>query len=149
MAIIQSTLITGMGRRLIGNGFRSGSPIVLRHTHSFAGAAVTTADILELFEWPAYARFQSFRTVSTGIGGTINVDIGAMTGTLGDTTGRAMGTPLLVDDGDVNTALTATLATLTAAGKNGDTPLGIGLVPASNITAGAKTLTFEAVFFFD
>lgn len=149
MATKQTTLFTGQGRVLLPNNFRAGSPVKFIHTHSFAataGGALLSTDILELFTWPQFSRFGLFTMISASVG-AINVDVGVMTGTPGDTvTARTLGA-LLIDDGAANTTLVSTLLQRNTVGKNGDSPLSIGLVAASDITAGSKTITFEAEFY--
>jgi hypothetical protein len=148
MAIIQTALFTGMGRPgWPPTRFRVGSPIKFVHTHTFA-ATVESTDILELFEWPAHARFGLFTAITANVG-AINVEIGPMTGTLGDTAGsRALVANRLITATAANTTMVSTLLQRVTVGKNGDMPLGVGLQPASNITAAAnKTITFEVEFY--
>lgn len=146
MATIQSTFYTGNARPVFGNNFRSGSPIIFRHTHVFT-TAVLAADVLELFTVPAWAQFARFRALTANVG-AINAIIGKMTGTPGDAVTARTVTDDLFASAALNTAIESTLLQLATLGKNGDTPYSIGLDPASDITAAAnKTLTFEVTLF--
>lgn len=146
MATIQTRFFTGQGRPVLGNQFRSGSPIMIRHTHTFT-TTVLAADVLELFEVPPYARLFSFRCITANVG-AVNAVIGVMTGTPGDVVAVRTVNDALIATAALNTSLTSTLLQLETLGKNGDSPYSIGLDPAGDITAAAnKTITFEAVLF--
>lgn len=147
MATIQSTFYTGVARPVFGNNFRSGSPIIFRHTHVFT-TAVLAADVLELFTVPAYAQIARFRAITANVGAITATGIGLMTGTPGDTSAvRTVGTELIAA-GVLNTTLESTLLQLETLGKIGDSPVSIGLDPAADITAAAnKTITFEVTLF--
>ncbi len=146
MATKQTLFFTGVGRPVFGNNFRSGSPIVFRHTHTFL-AAVLTTDVLEMFMVPAYAQIKRFEMISANIG-AINANVGIMTGTPGDTAAVRTAGAELVSATALNTTILTTLAQRAAFGKIGDSPVSIGLTPASDITAAAnKTITFEVELF--
>lgn len=150
MATKQTAFFTGVNRLIPANRFRVGSPVKLIHTHSFAaaaGGALLTTDILELFPWPEFSRIGLFTMISASVG-AINVDVGVMTGTPGDAvTARTLVSASLVSAVAANTTIVSTLLQRATLGQNGDAPVSIGLVPASDITAGSKTITFEAEFY--
>lgn len=146
MATIQTKLFTGVARPVFGNNFRSGSPIIFRHTHVFT-TAVLAADVLELFTVPAYAQFARFRAITANVGAIAGV-IGKMTGTPGDAVTARTVTDDLFASANLNGAIESTLLQLETLGKNGDAPYSIGLDPAADITAAAnKTITFEVTLF--
>ena len=148
MAIIQSSFFTGVGRPVIPNSDRAGDAIIFRMTHTFL-LPVTTADILELFPVPQFESIHHLRVLTANVG-AINGTFALMAGTPGDTVqaNRTLSATPLINAGALNTSLDAAFADLIAVGRIGDSPVSLGMTPATNITAAAnKTLTIECVLF--
>ncbi len=142
MATVLSSLYLGANRIDIRRPTFSGMKMEMILTHTFL-AQVATTDILDLFPIPAYAQLTEFEIINANLG-ALNLAIGLMTGTPGDTiAARTSGTQLFAAQA-AGAQAAVTLANIAALAKIGDLPVSIGVVPSVNITAAAnKTLTYR------
>jgi len=143
MSVIKSAMFVGSQPVDTPAPDRSGDTITQIITHTFT-TALTTADILELYPVPAECRIVGFEFVTANVG-TLDLDIGMMTGEAGSSTaGRTCGDELIAAV-DAATGGSTGLAALAALQDGvGDKNASIGLVTATNIAAGAtKTITFK------
>lgn len=143
MATKQSKFFTGMARTPIPHPVKAGSPCEIIFTHVFS-TAVAETDVLELVTIPPGCRLTHVDFVSANLG-SINFDLGLMSGTPGDATPERTCGAEIFDDQAAGTAAAATLAKIAAIAAMGDAaPKSIGFVPSAAITAATnKTLTLR------
>jgi hypothetical protein len=139
MALIKSKMFVGAQPVDSAVPHRSGETITVIYTHTFT-AAVTAADILELYPIFAHGKIVGFEFETENVG-AINLDIGLMSGESGSNDAARTSGDELIDGVAANSASgrAATLVKLAALqGGVGDKNVSIGVKPAADITAAAN-----------
>lgn len=136
MPIKQSNYFRGNARTPVPVPHRKGEAIEYLFTHVFT-EDVNTTDILELFPVFPNGRITGFDFASENIG-TVNLTFGLMSGNPGALDNARTSGNQLLNAAAAATPAPATLLSLAAIPKIGETPVSIGLVPSANITAGGN-----------
>lgn len=138
MSTKQSAYFKGNARTPVPHPHRKGEVIEYLFTHTFSEAVAST-DVLELFPVFPYGRIVGFDFDTENVG-TIALDIGLMSGTPGDAASERTSGDELIDgvNADASSGKETGLAALAALAAMGETPVSIGVKPASNITAAAN-----------
>lgn len=138
MSIKQSAYFKGNARTPVPHPHRKGEVMEYIFTHTF-DEAVASTDILDLIPVFPYGKVVGFDFDTENVG-AINLDIGLMSGTPGSTdASRTVGAEFI--DGVAANAASGketALSALAALAANGETPVSIGVKPASDITAAAN-----------
>lgn len=134
MALKRSKYFTGMGQPQVPTPHKAGTVQVVLFTHVFT-EAVGTSDVLEIVPVPPNAKIVGLGIIGANLTGNAKVGfVSGVPGTPDDT--RTLGSELfsaqsLTAEGNVP------LATLAGLSYTKDTPVSIGLTPATAIAAGA------------